>query len=46
MEFRFTADEDAFRTRVRDFLGGWVGPNGQVASERFDDLEREMAAQN
>ncbi len=45
MEFRFSAADESFRDRVRAFLGGWAADGGEVSRERFDALEKEMAAQ-
>ncbi len=45
MEFRFSAEDEAFRTRVRGFLDGWTTADGRVPEDRIDALEKEMAAQ-
>lgn len=45
MEFRFSAADEEFRSRVRAFMDGWTDEDGQVPHERFDAVEKEMAAQ-
>lgn len=45
MDFRFTAEEQAFRVKVRAFLADWLGDDGKVPADRLGELEKAMAAQ-
>lgn len=45
MDFRFTAEEQAFRVKVRAFLADWLGDDGKIPADRLGELEKAMAAQ-
>lgn len=45
MDFRFAAEEQAFRVKVRAFLADWLGDDGKVPADRLGELEKAMAAQ-